>query len=467
MSRGTGGRASCASARLSRAEELVGDSVTASAARVLATSGRMHVIAGEMGDGRRVAEAALQIAEQLGLDELRAHALTTVGMAKRYMDDPSGIEDMERALALALEIDSPVATATMNNLGVQATIAGDLRRGEELHMESLRLATRFGDSANARFMRGNMIFVSFVRGRWESALEGAEAFIAECEAGSPHTLEQTARAARGMIRLARGDHDGALADHERMLALGRERQQAEGLVAGLAMLAVTQAELGMVEEARNLLGELVPLVRDHGVYARSAQAALFASPLDVPEDLRAAIAGSMGERTTLWRNVISSALDGDLRGAADQLAAMGSPTMEARFRFYAGARMLEAGRTGEGRSSSTKALAFYRSVDATFYVERARGCSPTLRALPLGRDASPLRGRRAHLSRLACVRMRVDRSLGLRRSQQLRHQRHRACGTALLRGSGRSDVSAGCSSSSSRGSWTRMTRYIATAFRIR
>lgn len=326
-----------------------------------------------MGDGQRVAEAALRIAEQLGLDELRAHALTTVGMAKSYMDEPSGIEDMERALALALEIDSPVATATMNNLGVQASITGDLRRGEELHTESLRLATRFGDSANVRFMRANLIFVSFVRGRWDSALKGVDAFIAECEAGSPHTQEQTARAARGQIRLARGDHDGALADHERMLALGRERQQAEGLVGGLATFAVTQAELGMVDEARNLLGELVPLVREHGVHARSAQAALFASPLDVPEDLRAAIADSMGKRATLWRNVISSALDGDLRGGADQLAAMGSPTMEARFRFYAGARMLEAGRTEDGEVELEQALAFYRSVDATFYVERAEG----------------------------------------------------------------------------------------------
>ena len=324
-----------------------------------------------MGDGRRVAEAALRIAEQLGLDELRAHALTTVGMAKSYMDDPSGIEDMERALALGLQIDSPVATSTMNNLGVQASITGDLRRGEELHTESLRLATRFGDSANVRFMRANLIFVSFVRGRWDSALEGVDAFIAECEAGSPHTQEQTARAARGQIRLARGDHDGALADHERMLALGRERQQAEGLVAGLATFAVTQAELGMVDEARNLLGELVPLVREHGVHARSAQAALFASPLDVPEDLRAAIADSMGKRTTLWRKVISSALDGDLRGAADQLAAMGSPTMEARFRFYAGEQLLEAGRTEEGEVELEKALTFYRSVGATFYVERA------------------------------------------------------------------------------------------------
>ena len=239
----------------------------------------------------------------------------------------------------------------MNNLGVQATIAGDMRRGEELHMESLRLATRFGDSANARFMRGNMIFVSFVRGRWEVRTGRCRGVHRASAKPVLHTPWSKLRAPREeMIRLARGDHDGALADHERMLALGRERQQAEGLVAGLAMLAVTQAELGMVEEARDLLGELVPLVRDHGVYARSAQAALFASPLDVPEDLRGAIVGSMGERATLWQNVIASALDGRPRAALP----ISSRRWDRRrtklcFRFYAGARMFDAGRTERRR----------------------------------------------------------------------------------------------------------------------
>ena len=117
-------------AHLSRAEELAGDSVSASGARVLAVSARTLAIAGQWEDGKRVAEAALEIAEALQLDELRAHTLTTIGMAKNFLGDQSGIEDMERALELALEIDSPVASTIVNNLAVEAWLSGDVVRAE-------------------------------------------------------------------------------------------------------------------------------------------------------------------------------------------------------------------------------------------------------------------------------------------------------------------------------------------------
>ena len=42
---------------------------------------------------------------------------------------------------------------------------------------------------------------------------------------------------------------------------------------------------------------------------------------------------------------------------------------------------IEAGRRAEGEDELEKALAFYRSVGATFFIQRARGCWPRLRAL--------------------------------------------------------------------------------------
>ncbi len=78
---------------LARAEALAGDSVSAAAARVLAFAGRIREIAGEHDEGRRLAEAAFATATELGLDELRAHALTTIGMAKNDVDLGSGVAD--------------------------------------------------------------------------------------------------------------------------------------------------------------------------------------------------------------------------------------------------------------------------------------------------------------------------------------------------------------------------------------
>ena len=86
--------------------------------------------------GDVLAEAAFAMATELGLDELRAHALTTIGMAKNDVDLGSGIADMERALEIALAADSPVAASIVNNLAVYATFAGDFRRTDELYAEA-------------------------------------------------------------------------------------------------------------------------------------------------------------------------------------------------------------------------------------------------------------------------------------------------------------------------------------------
>ena len=50
---------------------------------------------------------------------------------------------------------------------------------------------------------------------------------------------------------------------------------------------------------------------------------------------------------------------------------MGAPTPEARMRLRAGERFIEQARQAEGEGEVEKALAFYRQVGATYYVDRA------------------------------------------------------------------------------------------------
>jgi len=54
----------------------------------------------------------------------------------------------------------------------------------------------------------------------------------------------------------------------------------------------------------------------------------------------------------------------------------GSPTWEARLRLRAAEELMETGWRAEGEEQAAKAVAFYRSVDATFYVDR---CEALLR----------------------------------------------------------------------------------------
>ena len=358
---------------LARAEELAGDSVSVAAARVLAFSGRVREIAGEIAEGRRLAEAALAMATQLGLDELRAHALTTIGMAKNDVDVGLGAPDMERALEIALAADSPVAATIVNNLGVYTTLAGDFARTDELYTESLRLSERYGDAASVRFVRGNRIWIDFMRGRWDRALESADAFIAECEAGSPHTLEATAREIRAAIVLGRGSSARALSDQLRAVELELAKHDPWERLGSLALTAATYAELDRLDEERALALQVPPLVRELGLHGVLTRLGPFAERLGIHDELRAAVAASAGPRMPWWRAVVEHILADDLAAAADIVASAGAPTIEAHLRRHAGLRLLAAGRATDADVELERALAFYRSVDASFHVAQIEG----------------------------------------------------------------------------------------------
>jgi hypothetical protein len=87
------------------------------------------------------------------------------------------------------------------------------------------------------------------------------------------------------------------------------------------------------------------------------------------------VAGEVVEILTLapagfWRDAALAELQGDSIEAADMYRGMGAPTLEAGARFVAAERLLGEGRTADGLAELEKALAFYRSVRATFYLER-------------------------------------------------------------------------------------------------
>ena len=66
--------------------------------------------------------------------------------------------------------------------------------------------------------------------------------------------------------------------------------------------------------------------------------------------------------------MIGLILAGELVSAADLMASAGNVTSEANLRKHAGMRMLDAGEAAAAEVELQRALAFYRSVDATAYV---------------------------------------------------------------------------------------------------
>jgi tetratricopeptide (TPR) repeat protein len=287
-----------------------------------------------------------------------------------YLEDPSGVKDGERALEIALAINSPQAGSIANNVAVQAFVKFDLRRTGELFTEGLEIAERFGDASGLRWLRHQCAMSALVEGRWDEALEGEGAFIAECEAGSPHYLEAAARANRALIREARGDVEGALADLRRAVELARESGDPQEVLPQLGSAVEVLERHGFPAEARALAEEVVE------VASRHPDDAVWALPFNflhsrISSEFTAELAAAF-ERAPEWpwKELAFACLDRDFAHAADMWAEGGSPTWEAQLRLLAAEELADAGRLAEAQDQSAKALAFYRSVGATFYIQR-------------------------------------------------------------------------------------------------
>ncbi|HKD95873.1 MAG TPA: hypothetical protein VKB43_14300, partial [Gaiellaceae bacterium] len=354
-----------------RAAELAGTTPSPAAARVLATVARALMIAGEPAEGLRTGGQALAMAEAVGNDELRAHALSTIGSCKGYLgSDLEGIADMERALEIAAGIRSPQAGTILNNLAVQALFQLDIRRAAELFDEGLRVAELYGSASDVRWLRGQRAGTPFVLGRWDEFLDLGGRFIADCEAGSPHYLYYRMLGDRGEIRAARGDLDGALADIRRSLELAREAGDPQALMPRLGSTVLIFEEHGLGDEARPFAVEMVELVPR---YLHEATLAVNFSFLlsRLAFEFEPALREGLAEAPPgAWKELAFACLDRDFVRAADMWAAGGGMTMEARVRLRAAEELIESGRPEEGEEQARRALEFYRSVTATYYIER-------------------------------------------------------------------------------------------------
>ena len=295
-------------------------------ARVLSFSARLRFLDGALDEALRIAGEALALAEELRLDELRAHALTTIGSAKNRANPSAGRAELERALEIATEANSPQVANILNNLGVMASDSGDIARAEELYRDGLRAAERIGDRDNVRFMRGNLLYMSFFRGRWDELARGCRPLHCRVRAVPPHAGESCPFASG--LRSARPRRSrGALADLDRSLAKAREVKSPQTLLPALLQTAQGYALLGREDEARGFASEALEVARTHlDLAGFLTQITNVAKRLGIREDVRALLEQSP---PTPWREVGLAGAEGDFVRAADIFAERGMRTLEA------------------------------------------------------------------------------------------------------------------------------------------
>jgi class 3 adenylate cyclase/tetratricopeptide (TPR) repeat protein len=341
-----------------------GRGTTAAAARVLTQVARYAMLGGTDEEAMVNGREALRMAEQLGLEEVAILALNVIGTSRANSGDRGGIADLERAVELATAANSPEAPRAYNNLGTVLYSYGDLRRAGTLWRAGREIAARLGTASIGRYLDGVTLWAEYDSGDWEAFVRAANAFIGECEAGSPHYLHGDALGLRARVHLARDDVEAAARDASRAVALGRKAKDAQAVRHVLGAALIVDVALGRRTDARVAARELL------AVGGNTVPLWLVAEDVGLRDEAAAAIATMP---PTAWTRVGTALLAGELEAAADMFGAMGDLPDEATARLRAAERLVKSGHRAEADVQLAKALDFWRSVGATRYVREGEG----------------------------------------------------------------------------------------------
>jgi tetratricopeptide (TPR) repeat protein len=330
------------------------------------------MVAGKREEAIRFGWEALQLAEELALDDLRAAALNTIGCARAGYGDLGGIVDLERSIAIAEERNSPASIRSYGNLAEIVGNLGDLGRRFELQAKALKAAERFGDRTRIRWFEALRVAEHYCRGRWNEALQVAETSMAEWSNREPDVV---ARRVRGRIRLARGDVDGALGDAAQARALGCALDEPDLVYSALAFEAAVLVAAGRVVQAGQIADELLArwAKSRHALLASSWVVDLARVLAELGRGAAVREATANGIARTRWLEAAEALVAADFQRAADLFAEIGTAPDEADARLRAAEALIASGNHRRGEEELARALAFYRSVGASARVRVAEG----------------------------------------------------------------------------------------------
>ena len=332
-------------------------------AHVLSQVSRYRAIAERNAEAIRVGKQALVMAEALGLEDVRAHALDSIAVAKFNSGDLTSLSDLERCIEIAVAARSPEAARAYNNLGANFWQLGDMRRAHALVDEAVSAGERLGNAPLATYSRTLQIWFLFAEGAWDEGFRRVDDFLAACDAGEPHYLEAQARVLRGWARLARDDAEGVLDDLRKAPPAARRAGDPQALVPALQGAAWLYAELGQRDEASALAHEMLATA---AAFWQNGELAWVAAELGLEAELRERL-----EKTRLltrWLDAGRAVLDRDYVAAADVFYEIGDLMWEALARLRAAAQLVSEDRRADADEQLQRSLAFWRSVGATRYI---------------------------------------------------------------------------------------------------
>ena len=229
---------------------------------------RGEVLSGDSVEGVRDAERALALAVEIGLPT-PPRALGYRGLGRSNLGDAGGIEDMRRALQIALDAGQGREAGTLyNNLGRTTWVFEGPGPALAFYRQGIEFNRGRGLAGLAVWCEASSLDVSLDEGEIDEALATARRIEAEAEELNvvPSLITARATMARGLA--LRGEAESVVDRLDWLHDAARETQSTE-VVVQAAAAAIAWASLGMGDRVAALLDELAssPRVGEQGTYA--------------------------------------------------------------------------------------------------------------------------------------------------------------------------------------------------------
>ena len=207
----------------------------------------------------------MKLAQQLGLRHQVSRALQFRGMARCYLNDLGGLDDLREGLRLGLEIGAGFETAAAYaNLGEWLFWTEGPTRCLELHEEGIDFSERRGLAHVAYWLRHSKLGRLFDLGRWDELIAIADEVLAWDRAHGPTQISAAARIEKAGVLVRRG----AVAEAKSLVdaAMGPARKaddpQPEELVPALVCAALVEHANGDDVRTVRYLEEIERSTRD-------------------------------------------------------------------------------------------------------------------------------------------------------------------------------------------------------------
>ena len=345
-------------------------------AYVLGQISRFRVLAGRNEEAVAVGQVALAMAEQFGLDSVRAATLNNIGTSRFQAGDEGGLEDLRGAIELAVEANSVELCRAYVNLATCFSALGKPERSLAMVELAAQASERFGDWTGLQFARGQLPMLYCELGRWDEAVR----VIAELLEEVPkHYLAGEWRLARAEIALARDDVEQAMQDAADGLEQAREAGDPPIMEPVLVATALIYLQTGRQDEAHLLLDELLTSKEAEGEISMTAgfrlEVGLLARALGEAHRVLAVL-----DRLVLRSPHYDAAralARGDTLAAAEICRGIPEPSREAQLRLVAAEELVAQSRRAEADAQVRRALPVAQALGATRWVRQGEALLAT------------------------------------------------------------------------------------------